>query len=95
MPDQDPISAGKPFGRYRCTFRYADHVTPPAVPGAIADRDWFADRAAADQCLEIGAARTDIGRMTLEQSLTGPGELPQEWGLLHEWVVTPDGWRLI
>ena len=90
MPDQNPPAAE----RYRCTFRYGPGVLPPRVPGEVATRVWFGDRAEADGCVEEGVARTDLGRIVLEQQISPPGQR-QEWGVLHEWVVTAEGWQLV
>jgi hypothetical protein len=94
MPDQRPDGPEALAERYRCTFLYADDVVPPAVPGEVAMQGWFPDRENADLCIEEGAARTDLGRLTLEQLISEPGERP-EWGVLHGWERTAEGWKVV
>jgi len=93
MPDQRPEAPEAGSDLYRCTLRYADDVTPPEVPGEVALQEYLPDRASANQCIEEGAARTDIGRMTLERRISEDGA-KDEWGVMHEWAVTADGWRI-
>jgi hypothetical protein len=92
MPDQRADRPEKPTDRYRCTFIYADDVAPPVVAGGVALRGWFPDRENADLCIEEGVARTDLCRITLEQRISDEASRA-EWGMLHEWVRTGDGWR--
>ncbi len=88
-------NADDPRWQYRCTFLYADDVTPPLVPGETAIQTVHTDRAGADFEIEAGVARTDLGRILLEQRLLNDVQGRQdEWRVLHSWARTRDGWRL-
>ncbi len=82
-------------GQYRCTFLYADDVVPPLVPGETAIQTVHPDLLSANSWIEAGVARTDLGRILLEQRLLNDVEGRQdEWRVLHSWARTGDGWRL-
>jgi hypothetical protein len=81
------------FG-YRVTQTYGNDVVPPAVPGEVAWRQLHTDRADADQAIEMAVARTDLGRILLEERLINDVKLRQnEWRVIHAWTRTAEGWR--
>ncbi len=90
-----PANADDPRWQYRVTLLYADDVVPPLVPGETALQTVHTDRVGADREVEIGASRTDLGRIMLEQRLLNDVQGRQdEWQVLHSWTRTRDGWRL-
>jgi hypothetical protein len=96
MP-QEPIEPYEPPAHafdYRVTQIYGDNVIPPAVPGEVARMELRVDRADADQAIEIAVARTDIGRILLEEWLENDVETRKnEWHVIHSWIRTAEGWR--
>jgi hypothetical protein len=80
--------------RYRVTILYADDVIPPAVPGEQAGMSLHGTRELADQEIEVAVARTDLGRILLEERLTTNVKgREDEWHVIHSWMCTAEGWR--
>jgi hypothetical protein len=80
--------------RYRVSLFSADDVIPPDVPGQQVDQMVCGTRASADQDIEMAAARTDLGRILLEERLVNDVDgRKNEWHVIHTWTRVAAGWR--
>lgn len=80
--------------RYRVSLFSADDVIPPDVPGQQVDQMICGTRASADQDIEMAVARTDLGRILLEERLVNDvATRTNEWHVIHTWTRTAEGWR--
>jgi hypothetical protein len=80
--------------RYRVTLFSADDVVPPEVPGQQVGMTTCGTRELADQSIEVAAARTDLGRITLEERLFNDVDgRKNEWHVIHTWTRGSDSWQ--
>jgi hypothetical protein len=80
--------------RYRVTLFSADDVIPPDVPGRQVDQMICGTRASADQDIEMAVARTDLGRILLEERLANDVDgRTNEWHVIHTWTRGSDSWQ--
>jgi hypothetical protein len=94
QPHAEPYEPRTADYRYRVTALHSDDVIPPAVPGEVAMMTKHIDRAGADVAIEIAVARTDLGRILLEERLVDDVEgRKNQWHVIHSWTRTAEGWR--
>jgi hypothetical protein len=97
MPDLTPHgSAIDPLSlpQYRVSGYYADDVHPPRVAGELAEQRPAYDILDRDEAIEIMAARTDLGRILVEERVGhdfNANTTNSSWKTVSTWTRNDDG----